>query len=211
MKNKLIYFAILLFLFSCQKEKKEDDNSNSYLPLSVGNYWIYDIYQVDPDGNETNTNNIDSLVILNDTVINGIKYFVFRNYGVWYSSGLNTKFLRDSSGYVVDETGRIHLSNTDFVNELDSYDIGPDDQPFLHASFKVEENNEPLTVPAGTFHTIDYKGTFEAVYFKNTDRVSYPRNSHNYYSKEIGLVKKTFFYLNNPTYFEERLVRYTVK
>lgn len=73
MINKIFYAITLigfLFLVSCS-----DDNSNTptteqnFFPLTIGNYWVYENYQLDSAGNKiTASKAIDSMVIVKQEI-----------------------------------------------------------------------------------------------------------------------------------------------
>jgi hypothetical protein len=73
MKTKLLltsFFALILFT-SCSSSSDNSGSDNSpattFLPLTNGNYWVYDV-------DNAGTINRDSLYISNDTVINTVTY-----------------------------------------------------------------------------------------------------------------------------------------
>ena len=81
MRNLVFLGLALVFLFSCKKETEElQENNNqvpvSYMPLKIGNYWIYQTYKIDSLGNESIDGAVDSVRVTKDTLINGNTYFV---------------------------------------------------------------------------------------------------------------------------------------
>ncbi|WP_417368940.1 hypothetical protein [Flavobacterium beibuense] len=96
-KNHYLLLLLSLFIFSCSND---DDNSsnptdvNNAIPLSTGNYWVYD---VDVAG----TTGRDSLYIANDTTINNTTYKKFKTESFpmgFYSMALNNNALRNVDG-----------------------------------------------------------------------------------------------------------------
>lgn len=95
--KKIAFFTILFtasFFVSCSNEDS-GSGSNFETPLTIGNYWTYDVV-----GQAGTTR--DSLYISNDTIIgsNTYKKFKTRNNGGtgFYSSSLRNNGVRESSG-----------------------------------------------------------------------------------------------------------------
>jgi hypothetical protein len=74
----LISFA-LSFLSACDKEPDNPDTTTkpkyNYVPLEVGNWWIY-------KQNWNEINNFDTMSVTKDSVINNSKYFLVRHSGL---------------------------------------------------------------------------------------------------------------------------------
>ena len=213
MRKFIALIMAVSFLSSCKKE--EDTIAKvSYLPLNVGNYWIYQEFMIDTSGNETANSIIDSVIINRDTIINRKKYYVLEgNYP--YPDGYQREIvenLRDSSGYIVNQNGTVRFAENDFTDtiayraEINIYD---NNDTLYVLTYQMERINNPITVPAGTFEVLNYKGT--VVTSLNTPGINYPRYLNCYYAKEVGNVLYTYFYINSPKYFEKRLLRYNVK
>ena len=99
------------FFSSCKKEDN-DAIKTSYLPLRIGNYWIYQDLRIDTSGNETADSKLDSVIIKRDTIINKKKYYVLE--GIFYPATSRGRWgiidiLRDSSGYIVNENGDVQF------------------------------------------------------------------------------------------------------
>jgi hypothetical protein len=81
MKTKLIIaFLALLLITSCSQNNNDTDSQDpsdliptSYMPLTIGNYWDYDVQQVNPGAVNTSIGT-DHLFISNDTLISGVTY-----------------------------------------------------------------------------------------------------------------------------------------
>jgi hypothetical protein len=73
MKIKFLFASLFATILLSSCSKNGDDSSNSagpattFLPLSNGNYWVYDVHS-------QGTINRDSLYISNDTIINTVTY-----------------------------------------------------------------------------------------------------------------------------------------
>ena len=81
MKNLMPFAAMLLLInFSCTKEEKKTPQSQNaysgFIPLSIGNYWVYEQVRIDTLGNETIGSMLDSAYVSADTIINGNTYYL---------------------------------------------------------------------------------------------------------------------------------------
>jgi len=214
LKFCLTLLVLLLFIISCKKDKTEPAPApvsyalqySDYSQLKVGNYWVYQTYQVDSLGNSTCMYSLDSCFVEKDTLINGHIYFkVYRNYYVPFLINL---YIRDSLHYVVDAGGNILFSSQDFTTVFDHY--------YTTASFsdtaaevvaKMEDPNLLVTIEAGTFLTCDYRLTYYM--YPNWSANGNPRIRHTRYARDIGIVMETLpIYFGNPNYIERRLLRY---
>jgi hypothetical protein len=73
----------------------------------------------------------------------------------------------------------------------------------------MERINNAITVPAGTFEVLNYKGTI--VTSMNTPGIKWPRYTNSYYAKGTGKIMETYIYITGRQTYEKRLVRYYVK
>ncbi len=213
MRN-LIYLGALMVLFaSCEKseptEVVETKDSTNYFPMEIGNYWVYEVYEVDTLGNEENLGVLDSIVIVGDTVINNKNYFVFHGPVEYFRSFDTVQFLRDSMGFVVNSCGTIKMAPEDVENPIWSYNIPSEGTTLFNISYSLEKNNDILILPAGAYEVINYKGTVNMLVDGHFSHL-YPRYIHNYYADGIGLIMKTRFFALFPKHFEERLIRYHI-
>jgi hypothetical protein len=211
MKILLILFVIGIFISSCRKQE-ETQGSNpvdttiqakEFQPLTVGSYWIYQQFTVYNADSELALNNYDSLFVYGDTMIHSDTFAIFRSTPLML--GHEFFLLRDSSGYLVNETGIIKFSVYNFSDTLfiDSINV------FVRISYKMADKDSLIQVPIGTYPIYDYRA-----YIYSNEYPGEVRSSYNFYSKNIGLVKaNVFFYsqFENPVYTEYRLVRYHIQ
>lgn len=54
----------------------DPEEKTDYLPLGIGNYWIYKHYDIDALGSEIERDRIDSVLINRGTNINNNQYFI---------------------------------------------------------------------------------------------------------------------------------------
>lgn len=126
MKTKLIltsFFALILFT-SCSSSSDDSGSDNSpattFLPLTNGNYWVYDV-------DNAGTVNRDSLYISNDTIINTVTYKKMKTLATptgFFSSTLRNNGVK-IDGSKLEMTGNfsinfgltapIELALTDFI------------------------------------------------------------------------------------------------
>jgi hypothetical protein len=176
-------------LISCKKEEPEPSNpapKANYVSLKIGNYWVYDRYRVDSLGNEELLNSTDSIIVKCDTVIHNKKYYVLENF--FGNSPQHLTFLRDSSGYIVNERGTILFSATNFTDVLSfREEYRPDNGILLYTlSDKMEKVGNPVTVPAGRFNDVlNFKGT---VIIPQNDDNSITKEMNTLYAKNIGKI-----------------------
>ena len=201
----------VLFISSCKKDVIESNPPSkpisNYMPLTIGNYWVYDNYKVDALGNETKLNYTDSIYVQGDTVIRGETYYVISGTYKPFLDSLSSWIIRDSSGYLVDELGNIHFSSTNFTDTLNSNATVVNNDTIVFAFANMDSNPYTVSVPAGTFTTLDYVTTFIYPY-----EPPYPqRKFHKYNTEGVGTVLQTWGYVSSTDIVEKRLVRYQIQ
>ncbi|QEE50630.1 hypothetical protein FUA48_13900 [Flavobacterium alkalisoli] len=95
-KNHYLLLIFSLFIISCSSDDDSSASSgvNNAIPLSIGNYWVYDVTMEGITGR-------DSLYISNDTTINGNIYKKFKTKSFpfgFYSTSLRGNGLRNTDG-----------------------------------------------------------------------------------------------------------------
>lgn len=214
--NFLMIVALMFAFFSCS-EKDDDTGSTQlvtpeagYIPFYPGNYWVYDQYKIDTLGNETLLNTYDSVFISGIEVVNGIQYFVFES--TWMSGPDLTDtlyLLRDSAGYYVDPTGWIHFTDQNFTDTLETYSmVTPNGDTLYDSWYKMLEEPQIISVPAGEFEALNYQGTIYT--HVPSQGVPYTRYKDRYFTNDIGIVFDTYFYLGSPLRMERRLKHYYI-
>jgi hypothetical protein len=73
----LLLVIIFCFLASCSEVTNPSyiEDIQDYMPLSIGNYWVYDVYD-----SLKSESHIDSMVVVSDTTILNKKMFVVHNF-----------------------------------------------------------------------------------------------------------------------------------
>jgi hypothetical protein len=213
MKNlAFLFLAFTVFVFACNCN--DDDGptlitpATEYLPLTVGNYWIYQWYKIDESGNETQHGNyLDSIYISGDTVINGFTYSIIK--GKEFNAPIE-RFYRDSSGYLVSATNNIPLFSTISTTEQLGIDtIFTETGPLVMLAYSMQNPTPSITVPAGTFSncltTLTSLTSFEEDYEYGV------RNYPYQYAEGVGRVQHKISFYSSGEYYESRLVRYHVE
>jgi len=143
----------ILFLFSCKKDEiitvPQVEVKTGYFQASPGSYWIYDWFEIDSNGVETQLGILDTIQNIGTTVLNN-KTYIERTSSCFAYKTANI-FLRDSMGYVVNSSGEILYSYTDFSDTLTTGSIAPL-QVIWH---KRMFDNVPVNVPVGSFTAIE--------------------------------------------------------
>lgn len=210
MKSKILTLSFILFLiFSCKKESVEptceSQATGSYLPMSVGSYWIYQWYEVDSLGvEELMEGKLDTITILKDTLIGGDIYKKIEENNSQIFSTKVTKFRRDSLWFLVDPLNNIYFS---FSNFTDTLKITNNNN--FKIIFKMEIPNAPIETIAGIFDCLNFQG--KVTPFLPVDWSS--KNVNTYYSRGVGKVQESTFYFSsaNDTELQRRLVEYNLE
>lgn len=204
-------------LFSaCDPTEEPIDNpvnsSADYFPLAIGNYWVYNNYLIDSNGTETLLTDIDSIVINRDTLIRGNTYYIMEGVSYPYNIWRTENILRDSSNYIVDNTGRIIFSDSDFNNTLYENDVIVGTDTLVSSYYFMEQVSNTINTVAGAFDSIyNYKGVVTSTF------PGYPSSFpdiYNYYAPNVGRVLKNYYFIPTVTftkkYYEKRLLRYYI-
>ena len=211
--NKLILAFAAVLLFSCKKETVETPINNSselkHAPLAIGNYWVYNNYQIDTaQGTEVLMNNNDSIVIAKDTLINTIKYFV--RMGKSITNGNTFKVIdciRDSSGYLVNSSGLVLFAENNFTDTIYRWSIPGNNSNYINSYSLMEVLNKPVSTPAGTF----YQGLNAKETISQSNIPVLIRQADHVYVENIGLVFEILYtsvWIDG--WIEKRLVEYQI-
>ncbi|MBK9399676.1 MAG: hypothetical protein IPN36_02105 [Bacteroidetes bacterium] len=217
MKQKtLVLTAALmtLLVYSCKKDSDSGAIPDAFYPnysqLKVGNYWVYEQFDIDNSGNATSNNTFDSCYVEKDTIINGKTYFKLVKPKPYLPNQQDIFFQRDSLHYTVNANGKIAFSSLDFSTVFDSGYItaGPADT-ICKIVKQMGEPNLSVTTPAGTFTTLTTKDTY--FMYPNWKFAGDLRFVNTRYTENIGIVIETLpFFASVPNYIERRLIRYQI-
>ena len=214
MKKAIFLTSLILLIFSCKKDNVTKTPSvNDYFPMKIGNYWVYQEYQIDTNAIEKPLNYIDSIFISNDTIINGKTYFVFvtKSKSFLFPPD-NLSFYRDSSGNLVTQEGQILLSTENFNDTLsrrvDTIIINKVIDTLFTLTSKMEKIQGAVSLPAGNFNNIlDYRSTVIA--FPNTAHTD-TFYTDKYFARGVGKILHNFVDIGSGSKIELRLISYKI-
>jgi hypothetical protein len=200
--------AIACLIASCKDKHTPVPVYDHYIPLHVGNYWVYQIFDVDEQGYGPPLNEYDSCYISKDTVINGNTYYYLTISPANLPDDTYNKWLRDSLHYLVDHEGNIYFSSEDFTNVLRAEYFITGTDTTSSAIQKMEHKNAFFAAPAGNFTTSDCMTTLKLKVQGGPAVVKY---RHRRYAKNAGIVSETRpVFAGDIRYKERRLLRYHI-
>lgn len=207
----LTLFIGALLLVSCKKDKQTPANEVSYpdyARLKVGNYWIYQQFDIDSSGNASPGSVFDSCFVEKDTLINNHTFYKVVKPKPFANNELLVSYQRDSLHYVVNSSGQILFSSQDFTTIFgNEYFLASTNDTICQVIKQMAEKDLKVTTPAGTFTTMNSKTSF--IMYPNWTFAGNPRAKQIRYSENIGIVVETLpFFVSQPWYKERRLVRY---
>lgn len=203
----------MLLLFSCKKEdnplepQPTPEELAFNLALEIGNYWVYEHYRIDSGYIEVPMNRMDCTWVDRDTTINSFRYAILENKGHLISLA-NKQIVRDSIGYLVNLSGEIFFSSTNFTDTLyRSITYFPDETILYVLTAKMEKPEQLVEVDAGSFEALNFKITIAFAQDLGGGSTQY---LNAYYADSIGMVMDTYKYASTSSYYERRLVDYHV-
>ncbi|MBL7936468.1 MAG: hypothetical protein JNM51_11750 [Bacteroidia bacterium] len=220
----LTILSIVISFYSCKKDKKVEPveelvNTSgttypNYSNLKVGNYWIYQRFEIDTLGNATPLAIIDSCYIEKDTVIRGNTYYKYTGpefhslMSPTAPSTVRSMFLRDSLSYLITSYGDILFSSQDFTTVFDSgYIITPPNDTVCKFVLKMNDYNMNIITPSGTYVTSNFQTSYN--FYHNYIIYGETRYKNVRYAENIGMVTQDWgFFLANPNYWQRQLIRY---
>jgi hypothetical protein len=140
---------------------------------------------------------IDTLTVVDADTLIGTEHFAMLIDRRFHSGSLTTQdtsFLRDSSGFLVNDKGRIQLSvttgNTILFHEV--YDTGSD--TLYYGDYRMKTAPSPVVTSLGSFTCLDLEGEIYVI----SDGFSQPWYTHTYYAENTGMVTSINFFLSDP-------------
>ncbi len=209
MRNLLIIAALALLAASCEKnEEPTPDPQLTYMPLEIGNYWVYENIWVQQDGTGTPDEKLDSIVVARDTLLRGEKYFVLEGVRIATNSEWGViSILRDSLSYLVNEKGEILFAENHFGEVLRTrYEIQNNDTLVMLESV-MQEVPVSVALPGGNFDALNFETTVTS-FLTNPAGDTFTLNY--LYAKDVGRVFHELLFLGSLNRLEKRLVRYHV-
>ena len=204
---KRIIFLAFITIVAFSSCNKNDDNNDpipqetvlEYLPLAIGNYWVYEKSSCDSTWTGCTSMSIDTNVVTKDTTINELHYFKIEGRNLM---GSEPKFVRDSLDYIIDSEGRILFSNKDFTTIFHEEYVVPNNDTLYHWYTKMDEVPIIFEVPLGNFTCLDNKLSF----FRKKENFEYEFNSHSSYAKDIGLVYESAMFASSTGGIKRELI-----
>jgi hypothetical protein len=224
-KNTFLLTACLVTLlgcFACVPDTVKP-NATNYSPLTKGSFWIYQYFNKQYNGPLILENLYDSTYVSRDTVIRGDTFRIVVNYGYRLpkrDSAVYTNYaiLRDSAGYVINDRGDRSFfpdTRTDVLRRDTIKDFAAGGRNLAIIEYVFDNRDTLVTVPAGTFKSINFKSNFDfqAPYSSDCKGCEgTKRSSSAFYSKGVGKVKDVYFGdYRDGTNYGRQLVRYTLK
>jgi hypothetical protein len=219
----------MIGFYSCKKDKKTEPDSQTedqtpatpapnYSALKVGNYWIYERFEVDEFGISSSLNIIDSCYIEKDTIVNGQKYFKYVQPQIVSSDPTipsvshTSGYMADSLTYIVSYPGSIFTPysylDTNFI--IGSFVQFSGADALYTTCTKMTDKGTMYTTPAGTFKIVNEKTTYTfANNFLSCNQKTRYINRRR--AENIGIVFQDFpFFSSMCKHWDRRLIRYHV-
>lgn len=213
-KTKKIFIILLVlnFIYSCNSDENNlDHQSSNFYALTVGNSWEYNYYLRENATNNflptpvTETVDITETIVLNNKTYYNFKHIVNGNDGNYSSlpsNGERNYILRDSLGFLIDETGLIKYNNSNnneyFVDQMN-------DEFYYFLKLSDMDNN--IITNAGSFMCYD-----NHYYFKDGDGNQSNSLDHIYRENGKGEILSTMSFASQNEHFaEKRLESYSIQ
>ena len=198
-----VYLCILFILVGCSNDDEALPRElvNDFTMIEVGNYWVYEWYEIEPNGVTTILNRRDS-VYISEVIETGSKSLFLRE--ATFLGTPRQSYLFDSANTIFRFSDREILLTLDESIEQRKL-LGFENDPIARVTYSLEEGTDYVEVPAGRFECINFKGVIEPL------QSEYPhgeRYNFHHYAKNIGLVSMRTQFYNSPNDIEMRLVKY---
>ena len=177
--------------------------SSFNLVTTPGSYWIYQWYRIDTLGLETPTFQ-DSIYVVGDTVINNNTFTLYA--GTEFNQSAY-EIYRDSLGFIVNSKG-VKLWNK---NAIGPFSSNSNDVATSEAS--MINNNSTITVPAGTFASLEKSSTFCLINGNPVTPCAQCFTGTSNYVEGVGEIIRqvTFVGSQDCSQLERRLIRYKIQ
>ena len=198
MKTTLFKLVLLAFvLIACKKEKDPEQGQidqsipiNEYFPLAIGNYWVYEFQTKLPSGEYIGNVIIDSINVIGDSIINDETFFVLTSNK---PQANRQYYLRDSSGYIINNRGDIYLHPQPDTEMHDAH-YGTFEGDTLYYFWKEYENDiVNIQSPLGNYECISQLH----IHQMQPDFGGLLTIDSNYYS-HIGILQRSYAFSSGP-------------
>lgn len=198
---KTVFFLCLIFLMGSCKEQEQELFTKPYLPLEIGNYWVFEVFEVDEFGRRFYFDRIDSLYISKQVIYNGLSYYELKGPLDIEAEESFSTLLRNEGNMVVDYQGKVWsapLSEDEEVQHtlsFDTYDI----------NYSMKTFEKRITVEAGSYDALNFQGVF--IDNSSAEIIGF----HNlFYGPCVGLVTETKYNIDRHTTLVRELTSYHV-
>lgn len=213
MKKIIFLIAIFLMINGCEENSNQVvvDQTGVLMPLAIGNTWIYKYTLLDSN-NKVEYDGIDTLTVLNDSIINGNTFFgcsngrFYRNssWGLeMYFEFYNAKHFNSTTNYYKFPTNQ---NDNWILLSFDDDDISVGNLDSIRLKFTTLSISKEISTPKGKFNTIMYK--HEIVDINNNSLQpsdeSLIEPIEQYISPNIGIIKS--IYLIRPNDYKQKFI-----
>lgn len=179
----------------------------AYLPLKMGNYWIYQNNLFDTNGNVLYTG-IDS-VYVNDTARIAGRLFYHLNGGATNYRLLG--YISDSSNCLIKDGGFILFKSSNVIDTIDKNLLYLDsvNNIYLKSYSIMKQTPNIFSFGANTFTNCLNNQNY---YIYSGSACGIKKYFNHLYVPNVGLVHSSYFFLNMYCYgyYEQKLLRYKV-
>ena len=213
----MLVVVVIICFCSCHKDDETVNSkvtTSSYLPMAVGNYWVYQEYYSQGNAPFVASSIIDSTCISKDTIINGKTFYRFDSFQIdtHLATPLSFKssdFYADSAKYLINSKGEILFSEDNFTDILLRRSDVIQEDTITWITGKMEKLGQTVTVPAGTFNDVlNLKGTVNCN--PKFTAIANPRYVNKYFAKNVGEILHSYIYVGGGGTIERRLIRYKI-
>ncbi|MEP2024495.1 MAG: hypothetical protein ABJH98_11510 [Reichenbachiella sp.] len=206
MKNLTYFTFFFLTLLACSENDMSSDFETDtsivgFMNLSVGHYWVYEWYEITPNGEESYYGIRDSVYIKSDTLIEGHRMFV--EAGTFLNQN-QYSLIFDSANSVYHYPSRELKFTLDETKEVTTF-FGPKDDPLAVGNFALTSDQVIVEVPAGTFECLSFGGLIDPL---KEDYEHGSRVNTVSYAEMTGLVRKKCQFYQSPNDIEMRLIKH---
>jgi len=205
MKSLLTLSLFCILISACTHDtvsptlEVDQELASNYTHMEVGNFWVYDWYEIDPEGNSAFYSR-DTLLVTGSVKVDGHTAMELTGQRLGLDFDV---ILFDSAQSVYTYPDRFLYFTLDSTTHHGV--IGPSDSPLFTTFYYLEKEPMEVTVPAGTFECLNFQGKYVP---QNKNYPYSTRYNDNLFAYKIGMVKMTTSYANSPNTLEGRLIAY---
>ncbi len=215
-KVMLITTVVSVVIMGCSKEEPiempepapcNNHQTAEHMPLSVGNYWVYDVYRTDTLGSTSIMSSSDSAYVDRDTTINGNTYYIIE--GDVYATLTTGEIIRNENNSILyfdtsSNTEKILFSTSNIETVYNTQNIGNN---MFQLSNWTNPGQHNITVDAGSFDCHQRETEVLPLI------TNYPwgtRTQLRYYNDDVGVISNQFHFASSSEVFDTELVSYNV-